>query len=103
MARRRGTKKREVLPDPIYKDTLVTKFINSLMYSGKKSVAEGIFYKTLDLIRSDELWNQIKKTMPNFNETSIYTIFDLANKIANVQQNKLFNLPEMMFTPKDRW
>ncbi len=60
-------------------------------------------YKTLDLIRSDELWNQIKETMPNFNETSIYTIFDLANKIANVQQNKLFNLPEMMFTPKDRW
>ena len=33
------------------KDTLVTKFINSLMYSGKKSVAEGIFYKTLDLIK----------------------------------------------------
>ena len=52
MARRRGTKKREVLPDPIYKDTLVTKFINSLMYSGKKSVAEGIFYKTLDLIKN---------------------------------------------------
>ena len=51
MARRRGTKKREVLPDPIYKDTLVTKFINSLMYSDKKSVAEGIFYKTLDLIK----------------------------------------------------
>ena len=51
MARRRGTKKREVLPDPIYRDTLVTKFINSLMYSGKKSVAEGIFYKTLNLIK----------------------------------------------------
>lgn len=52
MARRRVAKKREVLPDPIYRDVLVTKFINSLMYSGKKSVAEGIFYNTLDLIKS---------------------------------------------------
>lgn len=51
MARRRVAKKREVLPDPIYRDILVTKFINSLMYSGKKSVAEGIFYNTLDLIK----------------------------------------------------
>lgn len=52
MARRRVAKKREVLPDPIYRDALVTKFINSLMYSGKKSVAEGIFYSTLDLIKA---------------------------------------------------
>ena len=51
MARRRVAKKREVLPDPIYRDVLVTKFINNLMYSGKKSVAEGIFYQTLDLIK----------------------------------------------------
>ena len=68
MARRRGTKKREVLPDPIYKDTLVTKFINSLMYSGKKSVAEGIFYKTLDLIKergSEEGIEVFKKAIEN--------------------------------------
>jgi len=68
MARSRGTKKREVLPDPIYKDTLVTKFINSLMYSGKKSVAEGIFYKTLDLIKergSEEGIEVFKKAIEN--------------------------------------
>ena len=51
MARRRVAKKREVLPDPIYRDVLITKFINSLMYSGCKSVAEGIFYKSMDLIK----------------------------------------------------
>ena len=51
MARRRVAKKREVLPDPIYKDILVTKFVNSLMYSGRKSTAEGIFYQALDLIK----------------------------------------------------
>jgi len=51
MARRRVAKKREVLPDPVYGDTLVTKFINSLMYDGKKSVAERVFYQTLDVIK----------------------------------------------------
>ena len=50
MARRRVAKKREVLPDPIHREVLVTKFINSLMYSGRKGVAEGIFYKSLELI-----------------------------------------------------
>ena len=51
MARRRVAKKRETLPDPIYRDALVTKFINSLMYSGCKSTAEGIFYRSMDLIK----------------------------------------------------
>ncbi|TCK62205.1 30S ribosomal protein S7 [Seleniivibrio woodruffii] len=52
MARRRVAKKREVLGDPVYGDTLVTKFINSLMYDGKKSVAERVFYQTLELIKA---------------------------------------------------
>ncbi|MGE4266520.1 MAG: 30S ribosomal protein S7 [Deferribacterales bacterium] len=52
MARRRVAKKREVLGDPVYGDTLVTKFINSLMFDGKKSVAERVFYQTLELIKT---------------------------------------------------
>jgi small subunit ribosomal protein S7 len=51
MARRRVAKKREVLPDPIYGDVLITKFINSLMYDGKKSLAEKIFYSALDIAK----------------------------------------------------
>lgn len=47
MARRRESQKREIIPDPIYKNKLVTKFINSIMKQGKKSVAELIFYKAL--------------------------------------------------------
>lgn len=47
MARRREPQKREIIPDPIYKNKLVTKFINSIMMQGKKSVAELIFYKAL--------------------------------------------------------
>jgi small subunit ribosomal protein S7 len=44
MPRRRIAQRREVLPDPIYNSALVTKFINGVMWGGKKSVAEGIFY-----------------------------------------------------------
>ena len=44
MPRRRIAQRRGVLPDPIYNSALVTKFINGVMWQGKKSVAEGIFY-----------------------------------------------------------
>ena len=50
MPRRRAPQKRSILPDPKYKDLLVSKFINSLMKHGKKSVAENIFYGALDII-----------------------------------------------------
>jgi len=48
MARRRVAAKREVLPDPKYKSQLLAKFINMIMVSGKKSVAEKIIYNALD-------------------------------------------------------
>ena len=51
MARRRVAKKREVLPDSIYGEVLVTKFINGIMLSGKKSIAETIFYTAMDKIK----------------------------------------------------
>jgi small subunit ribosomal protein S7 len=54
MARRRSAQKREILPDPKYHDKLVTKFINNLMLDGKKSLAEKIFYNSMDLIQSKE-------------------------------------------------
>lgn len=60
-------------------------------------------YKTLDLIRSDEIWNLIKSKIHNIDETSIYTIFDIANKIVNVKHNELFNLPEDLLIQNSRW
>jgi small subunit ribosomal protein S7 len=51
MSRRRAADKREVLPDALHGDMVLTKFINSLMYDGKKAVAEGIVYGALDRIR----------------------------------------------------
>jgi small subunit ribosomal protein S7 len=50
MARRRVAERRDVLPDPIYGSTLVTKFINGMMWQGKKAVAEAIFYGAMDKI-----------------------------------------------------
>jgi len=51
MSRRRAAEKREVLPDALHGDTVLTKFINSLMFNGKKAVAEGIVYGALDRVR----------------------------------------------------
>jgi small subunit ribosomal protein S7 len=51
MSRRRAAEKRAVLSDPKFGDQVVTKFMNSLMYAGKKSVAEAILYGAFDLIQ----------------------------------------------------
>ena len=48
--RRRRAPVREVLPDPIYNSKIVSKFINSLMYDGKKNIAQKIFYDALKII-----------------------------------------------------
>ena len=52
MSRRRAAEKRKILPDPKYKDLVVAKFTNSLMFNGKKSVAENIIYGAFELIEN---------------------------------------------------
>lgn len=51
MPRRREVPKRRITPDPLYRDKLVAKFINSLMLRGKKSVAEKAMYDAFEIIR----------------------------------------------------
>ena len=66
--RKAKPKKRYLLPDPKFNDTLVTKFVNYLMEDGKKSVAYGIFYDAMDLVEKKtsesglEVW---KRAMSN--------------------------------------
>jgi small subunit ribosomal protein S7 len=50
MPRKREVVHREILPDPKYHSTLVAKFVNCLMRKGKKSIAEAILYRALDMI-----------------------------------------------------
>ena len=50
MSRRHSAEKREIIPDPKFHDIIVTKFMNSVMYEGKKSTAERIVYGAFDII-----------------------------------------------------
>jgi small subunit ribosomal protein S7 len=52
MSRRHSAEKREVLPDAKYGDRVLTKFMNNLMYDGKKSVAEGIIYGAMGRVET---------------------------------------------------
>ncbi|MGY4312096.1 ribosomal protein S7 [Bradyrhizobium sp. JR3.5] len=52
MSRRHSAEKREVLPDPKFGNIIITKFMNSVMYAGKKSVAENIVYGALGMIEA---------------------------------------------------
>jgi small subunit ribosomal protein S7 len=52
MARRKKSVKREINADPVFNDITVTKFVNKIMYDGKKGTAEGIFYGALDELKA---------------------------------------------------
>ena len=52
MARRKRDYKRKVLPDPKFGDKIVTKFVNAMMWDGKRNLSESIFYGALDTIHS---------------------------------------------------
>jgi len=65
--RKAKPKKRVILPDPVFNDQKVSKFVNHLMYDGKKNTAYEIFYKALDIVGSKmkseeksplEIWKQ---------------------------------------------
>ena len=69
--RKAKPKKRLLLPDPKYKETLVTRFVNYLMYDGKKSIAYNIFYDACDLVEQRtkenglEMWRKaLNNIMP---------------------------------------
>ena len=67
--RRRRPDKRIILPDPIYNDIVVAKFVNYIMRGGKKSIAEKIFYSSLDIIKEQSKNNEpleiFKKALEN--------------------------------------
>jgi small subunit ribosomal protein S7 len=68
MPRRRRAEVREILPDPVYNSTLAEKFINSMMWQGKKATSQGIFYAAMDVIRErsgDDPLKLFKKAVEN--------------------------------------
>ena len=59
MSRRHRAEKREINPDPKFQNLVVSKFMNSIMYEGKKSVAEAIVYGALDVIEGKTKSNPV--------------------------------------------
>ena len=53
--RKRAAKKRPLLPDPRFNDQLVTRFVNMMMWDGKKSVAFKVFYDAIDIVEAKKL------------------------------------------------
>ena len=68
MPRRRRPETREILPDPVYNSTLAEKFVNSMMWDGKKAVSQQIFYGAMDKIQErsgDDPLKLFKKAVEN--------------------------------------
>ncbi len=68
MSRRRRAETREILPDPVYNSTLAEKFVNSMMWDGKKTVAQGIFYTAMETLKErsgDDPLKLFKKAVEN--------------------------------------
>jgi small subunit ribosomal protein S7 len=68
MSRRRRAEIREIQADPIYNSTLAEKFVNSMMWDGKKTISQGIFYTAMDTLKErsgDDPLKLFKKAVEN--------------------------------------
>ena len=68
MSRRHRAEPREVLPDPVFGDLVLTKFINTMMYGGKRSTSQGIMYDALGVVQQktqDDPLKLFKKALDN--------------------------------------
>ena len=59
--RKRQAKKRPLLPDPKFNDQLVTRFVNMLMWDGKKSIAFNIFYDAMNIVDERNVHNRYNR------------------------------------------
>jgi small subunit ribosomal protein S7 len=81
MPRRREVEKRATLPDPKFTSTLVTKFINTVMIEGKKSIAESIVYGALDVMKAKR---------PNDNPLDLFaSAVDNAKPVLQVKSRRV--------------
>ena len=83
MARRRRAEKRKVIPDPVYGSDVVSRFINSIMKSGKKSVAERIVYGALEKIAKQQ------KMQPEQSVEILYKGFENVSPTVEVKAKRV--------------
>ena len=94
MSRRRRAEKREVLPDPKFGDLVVTKFMNYVMYEGKKAVAENIVYGAFDVLEA-------KRKDQTALETFERTRKHLAENEVDLEKARLTLGPLLRLDPKE--
>jgi small subunit ribosomal protein S7 len=103
MPRRRVVAKREVLPDPKFKNTTLAKFINHLMVSGKKSVAESIVYGALDIVKQKSKKDPIE-TFTKALETISPTVEVKSRRVGGATYQVPVEVrPERRMTLSMRW
>jgi small subunit ribosomal protein S7 len=103
MPRRRVVAKREVLPDPKFKSTTLAKFINHLMVSGKKSVAESIVYGALDIVKQKSKKDPIE-TFTKALETISPTVEVKSRRVGGATYQVPVEVrPERRMTLSMRW
>jgi len=89
--RKSTPKKRIILPDPVFNEVMVTKFVNHLMFDGKKNIAFGIFYDTLEIVKK-KLPNEEKTPLRNL-ETSLGNITPLVEVKSRRIGGATFQVP----------
>jgi len=97
--RKAKPKKRYVLPDPKFKDTVVTKFVNALMVDGKKSLAYSIFYNAIELVEKRtsenglEVWRKALNNVSPFVEVKSRRVggstFQVPSEVRPDRKNSL--------------
>lgn len=97
--RKAKPKKRYVLPDPKFKDTIVTKFVNVLMFDGKKSLAYSIFYNAIELVEKRtsedglEVWRKALNNVSPFVEVKSRRVggstFQVPSEVRPDRRNSL--------------
>ena len=104
MSRRHKAEKREIFPDPKYRDEVISKFMNNLMVDGKKSVAEKIVYGAFDNIESKLKTDPVKVFHDAIDNVNInaykYFILSISKSLLFVIKllTLTFNTPITKFT-----
>ena len=94
--RKAKPKKRVILPDPVFNDQKVSKFVNHLMYDGKKNTSYEIFYNALDTVKAKmaneeksalEIWRTVQVTHEGTSKAKQTKISMLTNKFHLFKMN----------------
>ena len=98
--RKAKPKKRQILPDPVFGDVKVTRFVNHLMYDGKKNTAFEIFYTALNAVKAKmpneeksalEIWKKALDNVTCIIVSHKKAALDICNKTIQIKNGKIIS------------